>query len=74
MTKEALSARAVKAARTRAEKRAEEAGAKNAKRILLVLDEALLSDFDKSRKKAHDTTITAGIRHAMQDYIREYRG
>ena len=72
MTKEALSARAVKAAETRAKKKADEAGAKNVRKILLVLDDALLSDFEKSRKKVHDITVTSGIRRAMQDYIYKY--
>ena len=42
------------------------------KKIVLHLDESLLNDFNKSRKPGHDLTLTAGIRHAMQDYIAKY--
>ena len=70
MSWKAKSARAVLAAKTRAENRAKEAGIRGeSKKILLVLDGSLLEAFQKSRKKAHDMTLTAGIRRAMQDYI-----
>ena len=70
MTWKAKSDRAIKAAKTRAMKRAEEAGIRGeSKKILLVLDEKLLSDFDKWRKVANDLTVTGGIRRAMQQYI-----
>ena len=70
MTWKAKSDRAIKAAKTRAMKRAEEAGIRGeSKKILLVLDENLLHDFDQCRKMAHDLTLTAGIRRAMQEYI-----
>ena len=70
MSWKAKSARAVLAAKTRAENRAKEAGIRGeSKKILLVLDEKLLSDFDKWRKVANDLTVTGGIRRAMQQYI-----
>ena len=70
MSWKAKSARAVQAAKTRAENRAKEAGIRGeSKKILLVLDEKLLSDFDKWRKVANDLTISGGIRRAMQQYI-----
>ena len=70
MTWKAKSDRAIKAAKTRAAKRAKEAGIRGeSKKILLVLDENLLHDFDQCRKMAHDLTLTAGIRRAMQEYI-----
>ena len=70
MSWKAKSARAVLAAKTRAENRAKEAGIRGeSKKILLVLDENLLRDFNQCRKMAHDLTLTAGIRRAMQEYI-----
>ena len=70
MSWKAKSARAVLAAKTRAENRAKEAGIRGeSKKILLVLDEQLLSDFDKWRNVANDLTVTGGIRRAMQQYI-----
>ena len=36
-------------------------------------DENLVSDFDETRKKCHDPTISAGIRRAMQDFIYKYQ-
>ena len=46
-----------------------EEGLVKKKRILLVVDERLLREFEASRKKALDVSVTAGIRRAMQDYI-----
>jgi len=70
MTWQEKSDRAFKAARTRAKNREMEADVRGeSKKILLLLDGSLLEAFQKSRKKAHDMTLTAGIRRAMQDYI-----
>ena len=52
--------------------RIKEEGVAKKKRILLVVDERLLRDFEASRKKAVDDSVTAGIRRAMQDYILKY--
>ena len=49
--------------------REKEEGLVEKKRILLVVDEHLLREFEASRKKALDVSVTAGIRRAMQDYI-----
>jgi len=70
LSKEKLRERARKAAETRKrnrDKRDEITG--ESKKIVLHLDESLLNDFKKSMKPGHDLTVTAGIRHAMQDYI-----
>ena len=49
--------------------REKEEGLVKKKRILLVVGEDLLRQFEASRKKALDVSVTAGIRRAMQDYI-----
>ncbi len=70
LTKAQLHERARKAAETRRENRAREEGIRGeSRKIIFYLDEFLLDHFDKSRKVAHDLTLTAGIRRAMQDYI-----
>ena len=69
-----LRERARKAADTRKrnrDKRDEITG--ESKKIVLHLDESLLNDFKKSMKPGHDLTLSAGIRHAMQDYIHKHR-
>ena len=74
LSKAKLRERARKAADTRKrnrDKRDEITG--ESKKIVLHLDESLLDDFRKSMKLGHDLTLTAGIRHAMQDYIANYR-
>ena len=41
------------------------------KRVMLVLDESFVKDFDFWRDKAGDPTLTDGIRRAMQEFIRQ---
>tara|TARA_Y100001949_G_scaffold165485_1_gene161268 strand:+ start:350 stop:664 length:315 start_codon:yes stop_codon:yes gene_type:complete len=74
MSREALQDRARRSAITRAKNRAKEFGIRGEpKKISLILDGNLVKDFDKARIIAHDPTLTAGIRRAMQDFIRYYR-
>ena len=69
-----LRERAKKSAITRAKNRAKEFEIRGETlKILLLLDENLLKDFDKARIIAHDRTLTAGIRRAMQDFIDKYK-
>ena len=53
--------------------REKEEGLVKKKRILLVVGEDLLRQFEASRKKALDVSVTAGIRRAMQEYIHKYK-
>ena len=70
MSKDAAIKRAKLAAITRKKNRDEREGITGkSKKIVLNLDEALLNDFKKSCDIAHDLTLTAGIRRAIQDYI-----
>jgi len=69
-----LRERAKKSAITRAKNRAKEFEMRGETlKILLSLDENLLKDFNKARIIAHDRTLTAGIRRAMQDFIDKYK-
>ena len=71
-SKEKRKAAAKKAADTKRRmklEREKEEGLVEKKRILLAVDERLLREFEASRKKALDVSVTAGIRRAMQDYI-----
>ena len=72
LSKQKLIDRAVLAAKTRAKNRARAEGVRGKpKKISLVIDETLLNDFEECRKKARDATLTAGIRRAMQEFIRQ---
>ena len=74
MSREAILDRARRSAITRAKNRAKEFGIRGEpKKISLILDGNLVKDFDKARIIAHDPTLTAGIRRAMQDFIDKYK-
>tara|TARA_Y100000310_G_C19941165_1_gene472607 strand:- start:154 stop:453 length:300 start_codon:yes stop_codon:yes gene_type:complete len=74
LSKPALIARAILAAKTRARNRAQAEEIRGEpKKISIVIDESLLKRFEKCRLEVGgDHTTTAGIRRAMQDYIRSY--
>ena len=67
-----LIARAILAAKTREKNRALAEGVRGKpKKISLVIDETILNNFEECRKNAGDATLTAGIRRAMQEFIRQ---
>ena len=44
------------------------------KRVVLLLDKSLLTDMETSCGNAHDLTLAAGIRRAIQDYNDKHLG